>query len=199
MSMDPINIQDPREIPQSDDPLIIFSNQLNSPVGWVIDWKTNIPGIPPTDHAMISRTESKFVCQNFTGYREISMNSYLIKGGQLAFVQLVNSNPEFIKAFNDSVNARLAGPWWTKTYDFIGIFGQAIGQPWIHTPGLMYCSVDVIRHLVNACPKLPKPDQLIINNIPPETNPELFRKITIDHSDTFSLKYLWDSTNGIIV
>lgn len=195
---EPIQIYDPRLITQDEGPWIVFSNQKGF-IGDLIDWKTNLPGIPPTDHAMLSRIQAKFVCQNFTGYREIPMDPYLIKGGELAFVKLVNTNPDFVKSFNTSVDARLAGPTWTKWYDFIGIFGQAINCPWIHTPGLMYCSVDVIRHLVNACPKLPKADQLIINNIPPETNPELFRKITIDNPGTFNLKYTWDSETGIII
>lgn len=193
-----MNISDPRQIPQTDCPLIVFSNQLNE-IGWLIDFKTNLPGIPPTDHCMLSRTQGKTVTQGFTGYHEIPIDRYLIKGGNLSFVQLVNSNPEFIQAFNDSVNNRLSSPFWTKWYDFLGIFGQAIGQPWIHTPGLMYCSVDVIRHLVNSCPKLPKLDQIIINNIPPETNPELFRKICIDNPSIFNFKYEWDSKTGVTV
>jgi hypothetical protein len=46
---------------------------------------------------------------------------------------------------------------------------------------------------------LPKPDQLIINDIPPETNPEGLRQITIEHPPTFILDYTWDSKAGIVI
>jgi hypothetical protein len=87
----------------------------------------------------------------------------------------------------------LARPGLENSYDFLGVAGQLIGrvipgaQNLIHTPGLEYCSVDVIRHLVNACPYLPKSDQLIINAIPRETNPEKLWQIILDNPQTFSV------------
>lgn len=198
-----IEIPDPRKIQTSEGPWIVFYNNLNSEISWITDWKTNIPGVPPASHAMISRKQGAFVAQEmaiFNAYREVPMEQYMIPGGQLAFVRMVNSNPLFVQAFNDSINARLASPWYVTQYDFLGVFvGQAIGCPWIHMPGLRYCSVDVIRHLVNACPQLPKPDQLVINSIPPQTNPEILREITIENPPTFVLDYTWDSKTGITV
>lgn len=173
-------------------PLIVLCNQTNSPIGWLIDFRTNIKGLFPLDHAQLSKDQGRFVRQDFTGFHDIPMEDYLIPGGQLYFVELVNSNPEFVAAFRASVEARLQAPFWEKGYDYVGIFGQAIGVPWIHTPGLRFCSVDVIRHLVNACPKLPKEDQLIINNIPPESNPEGFGEIIVSNPKTFNIKYAWD-------
>lgn len=201
--MSPINIYDPRKIPTSEGPWIVFYNNLNNEISWGIDWKTNIAGIPPASHAMISRKQGFFVAQEmkiFNAYQEVPMEQYMVDGGQLAFVRLVNTNPAFITAFNASVDARLASPWWVTQYDFLGVFvGQALSAPWIHAPGLRFCSVDVIRHLVNSCPKLIKSDQLVINNIPSETNPEGLRKITIDNPSIFSLDYVWDSKKGIVI
>lgn len=198
----PQEIFDPRTIMQSEEPLMVLCNELNNPIAETIDWRTDIPGVEPTDHAMLSRRQAKFVCQTmrvFNAYNEIWMDQYLKRGVSLAFIQLVNSNPDFVAAFNASVDARLNGPWWTKTYDYLGILGQAVGQPWIHTPGLRYCSVDVIRHLVNSCPKLPKTDQKVINNIPPESNPEVLRQIIVQNPSTFNIKFTYNSTTGIIV
>lgn len=198
-----INIKDPRTISTSEGPWIVFYNNLNSGISWAIDWKTNIKGIPPASHAMISRKQGSFVAQEmkvFNAYQEVPMEQYLIPGGQLAFVRLVNSNPAFVQAFNNSVDARLKSPWWVTQYDFLGVFvGQALGMPFIHTPGLRFCSVDVIRHLTNSSPELIKSDQLIINSIPPETNPEGLRQITIEDPQTFSLDYVWDSKTGIVL
>lgn len=196
-----IEILDPRLIPQTQEPLIILCNQ-NDFVGMAIDWRTHIPGVLPWDHAMLSIDQGKFVTQTmgiFNAYREIPMDLYMKKGTQLGFVQLVNSSPEFYKAFSKSVQKRLLAPWWQTQYDYLGIFGQAIGQTWIHTPGLEYCSVDVIRHLVNACPYLPKADQLVINAIPRETNPEKLWQIILNNPKTFSVYGQYDSATGIVV
>lgn len=190
----PLDASDPRLIAQSEEPLLVFADEPHTPIGWLIDFKTHLQGLAAQDHAMLSRTQGKFVVQDmkiFNAYVEIPMDRYLIKGTSLTFVQLVNSNAEFVQAFNDSVDARLNSKWWQKMYDFVGILGQAISCPWIHTPGLRFCSVDVIRHLVNACPKLPKDDQHVINSIPPESNPEYLFKIIVDNPNIFLIKYFY--------
>lgn len=194
-------ITDPRKIPKGD--WIVFYNNLNSEISWGIDWRTDISGIPPASHAMISRRQGFFVAQEmkiFNAYQEVPMEQYMIPGGQLAFVRLVNDNQEFSQAFNMSIDARLHAPWYETQYDFIGVFfGQLWGLPEIHAPGLRFCSVDVIRHLTNASPKLPKPDQIVINSIAPEDNPEQLRQITILNPPTFILDYTWDSKTGIVI
>ena len=184
-----ITINDPNSLIQSQEPFMVFCNQ-NDLIAEAIDWRTNINNLLPWDHAMLSISQGRFVCQTmgiFNAYRDIPMSDYMKKGTTLAFVQLVNSNPAFVNAFSKSVQKRLSSPWWVTQYDYLGVFvGQALGLPWIHTPGLEYCSVDVIRHLVNACPYLPKPDQLVINNIPRQTNPEQLWKIVLDNPNIFS-------------
>ncbi len=196
-----IDIKDPRTIPQSEEPTLWFCNENNF-IAEVIDFRTNIVGVHPWNHAMISINEGKFVWESmslFNAYKEGLMDVYMKKGTQLACVQLVNNNPDFTKAFSKSVQKRLSRPGFENSYDFLGIVGQALGQSWIHTPGLEYCSVDVIRHLVNACPYLPKEDQLVINNIPPETNPEALWQIVINNPKTFSLYGIYDSSEGVVV
>lgn len=203
-----LDIKDPRLIPQSLMPLIVFWNEDGNLLSEEIDWKTVLPGISPKSHAMLAINQGKFCVQNmsiFNGYKEVPMEQYMIKGGQLTFVTLVNTNPDFINAFTKSVQSRLTAPWYVTQYDFLGVFvGQGLDNPyfdttWIHTPGLRYCSVDVLRHLVNACPKLPKPDQLIINGMPREINPELFYKDTLDYSKTFNQYAGWSASTGIVV
>lgn len=193
-------IKDPRLIPQEYEPVLVFCNE-NSFIGQAIDWRTNIAGIHAWDHAMLSIDRGKF-CSQFMGifdaYKEIPMERYMVKGVQLGFVSLTNSTPDFQKAFSKSVQKRLTARWWVTQYDYLGIFGQAIGAPWIHTPGLEYCSVDVIRHLVNACPYLPKSDQLVINNIPRESNPEGLWQIVLENPLTFSISGIYDSATGVL-
>lgn len=199
--MPQFQISDPRLIPQSLMPLIWFWNWNGNLISEGIDFRTNIKGIAPQSHAMLSINPGKFVAQNmsiFNGYKEVPMEDYMVKGGVLTCVTLVNNNPAFSAAFAKSVQKRLTAPWWQTQYDYLGIVGQAVGQPWIHTPGLRYCSVDVIRHLVNACPNLPKPDQLLINSINPESNPEVFYEDTLEESKTFNQYGNWNSLTGVL-
>lgn len=204
----PINIIDPRTLGTSMGPWLVFNNNTKDPIAQVIDLATNIPSIDPEDHAMLSINPGEFVWESMTlwnAYKQGSMAQYLVPGGQLKFVTLVNNNINFSNAFSKSVQKRLSRPGIENSYDFLGVFGQAVGriipgaQNIIHTPGLEYCSVDVIRHLVNACPYLPKADQQVINNIPPETNPERLWQIMLNNPQTFLFYGQWDSKTGVIV
>ena len=197
------DILEPRAIPQDQEPLLVFCNQKNL-IGEIIDWRTQLPNLLPWEHAMLSINQGKFVTQTmgiFNAYREIPMEQYLVKNTQLAFVQLTNSSPDFVKAFSKSVQKRLTAPWYVTQYDYLGVFvGQALGLPWIHTPGLEYCSVDVLRHLVNSCSYLPKEDQLIINNISREISPEGLWEIVVNNPKTFLIFGSWDfNLNPIIL
>lgn len=187
-------IADPRLILCDDKIWIVLSNQINSWIGKAIDFRTNIsgPGMFPVDHMMETIDQGKFYCQGFT-FKEIMMDEYLIPGGQLWFVELVNSNPAFVEAFRNSVRKRAALPAIFRMYDFLGIFGQAIGQPWIHTPFLDYCSVDVLSHLKDAAPALPAPDQALIKSIPNESNPELITYNIVRNPTVFNIRYSWSS------
>lgn len=186
-------INDPRLILQPDLPLIILSNQPNSLISALIDWRTDGSHC----HAMLMIDHGEVVTQGFT-YKTVPIDNYMKKNGEMTFVALVNSNISFKIAFRNSVDDRLKTPWYHKMYDFLGIFGQAIGMPWIHTPGLEYCSVDVIRHLTNACGALPKSDQDVINAIPAQTNPQRFWEIIRNNPDTFAVYGRWSSDEGVI-
>lgn len=198
----PVEIKDPRLLTTSKGPWIVMSDNLRDPIARLIDWRTHLLGYDAEDHAMLSINPGEFVWESMTlwhAYKEAPMDSYLVPGGTLKFVSFVNSNPDFVKAFSKSVQKRLTRPAWQNMYDFLGIFGQAIGCPNIHMPGLEFCSVDVIRHSVNACPFLPKADQVVINSIPRQANPELLWKIILSYPQTFSVDAYWSSLTGVIV
>lgn len=196
----PLQIDDPRLLLQSGEPRLCFCNEENL-IARAIDFRTNIVGIHPWNHAMVSIDKGEFVWQSmgiFNAYKQGPMSVYMKKGTQLGFIKFVNNNPAFAAAFNKSVQKRLTAPWWITQYDYLGIFGQAIGQPWIHTPGLRYCSVDALRHAVNACPNLPKSDQLVLNNIPAEINPEALWNVILQNPHTFFIEGIYDSSSGVI-
>lgn len=191
-------ISDPRLIPQSDDPTLWFYFGTDI-ISDAINFRTDIKGDLPWNHAMVSINQGEFVWQSMgiiNAYKKGPMSVYMVKGSKLGCVKFVNNNPDFSDAFDKSVQSRLTAPWWQTQYDYLGILGQAVGVPWIHTPGLRYCSVDALRHAVNACPNLPKSDQLIINNIPPEINPEALWNVIVNNPNTFSVSGIWDSAVG---
>lgn len=188
-------IQDPRLIPQTDLPVIILAEKKNDFISFLIDFKTN----SSYDHTMLSINQGKVFTQGFSGYHEIPIDGYLKEGGQLKFVKLLNGTEAFNNCFRSSVINRLNSPWYHKCYDFLGIIGQAIGCPWIHTPGLEYCSVDVIRHLKDACCYLPLADRNVILAIPPESSPKDLDMIIRANPQVFSIYGWWESDFGVIV
>lgn len=190
-----MQINDPRTISQTDMPLIVFSDVTNGWVSFLIKWRT----AGDYDHAMLSRTQGKFVCQDFSGYHEISMESYLKKGNRLKFFTLVNINQKAIDAISLSINTRLALPWWNKGYDWLGILGQALGQEWIHTPGLEYCSEDVVRQLKTIVSFLPIQDQEVINRIGNQWNPQQLQAYCQLCPETFKEYGKYESDDGIII
>lgn len=194
--MQPIN--DPRTIIQSEMPLLIDCNQTNV-TGEIIDFRTNLPNTPPCCHSMNSIDAGQFVCQDPGGYNEIPMTKYMVANTQLIFFELVESNPEFVAAFRASVLAKLKGPWYRKTYNWLQIFGQAVGFPWISFPGLDDCSQDTIFHLKAAASKLPQNSMEVIMGIPNNSNPEEFLAIKLDNPDVFNAKYSYDSQTGVVV
>lgn len=203
-----VKIIDPRLLPISLGPWLVLYNNTLDPIAQVIDITTDIKGIDPEDHAMISINQGEFVWESMSlwnAYKQGPMDVFMVKGGSLKFVQLVNNNPQFTAAFNKSVQKRLSRPGLENSYDFLGVFGQLVDRAipgaknYIHTPGLEYCSVDVIRHLVNACPCLPKEDQQVINSIPPETNPESLWQIVLNYPRTFFFYGAYDAKLGAVV
>lgn len=188
-------ISDPRTIPQADLPLIVFSDVTYGWIAFLIKWRTS----GDYDHVMISITKGKFICQDFSGYHEIPMENYLKKGNRLKFFSLVNITPSAIITLNHSINDRLKLSWWKKCYDWLGIIGQALGQEWIHTPGLEYCSEDVVRKLKNISPYLPQQDQTVISNIGNQWNPEQLEIYCQSHPETFKEYGKWEADDGVIV
>ena len=188
-----IQISDPREIPITDGPFIVLANTTNDIIADAIDIRTNAS----YDHAMVCIHQGKFCTQGMT-YAEVPMENYMKRGSELKFIKLVNNNPAFSFAFTQAVLARIALPWYKKMYDFLGIFGQAIGCPWIHTPGLMYCSVVDVLLLKSCAVNLPSPDNAIINGIPNESNPQNLDDFFKANPTVFETYGIYLSDEGVV-
>lgn len=189
-----IQITDPRTISQADLPLLVLANTTDDAVASIIDIRTK----GTYDHAMVCIHPGKLCTQGLT-YSEVPMENYMKRGVQLKFIKIVNANPVFNLDFTNAVLARLALPWYKKFYDFIGIFGQAVGLPWIHTPGLMYCSVVDITLLKQSCKSLPAHDQIVINSINNESSPQDIDNIEQANLDVLGTYGIYLSDEGITI
>lgn len=189
-----MQINDPRHIPQSNLPLFVFSDNAIDLISFLITWRTK--GI--WNHAMSLTTAGKLDVQAWS-YTEVPIQDYMKKGSRLDFYTLVNSSPSVSIAAQGYVSNRLKQPWYKKTYDWIGIFGQAIGFPKIHTPGLEYCSVDVTNLLKSISHLLPLKDQLVINAIPDEINPQALHDYFVANPKVFKEYGYYESDEGVIV
>lgn len=187
-------IADPRQIPQNDLPLFVFSDNTTDFISFLITWRTN----GTFNHAMFTRLQGKFVWQGWS-YQEGMMDTYMKKGCRLKFFKLVNQTPDTVTDLSAYVTARMKRPWWTKAYDFLGILGQAIGMPGIHTPGLEYCSVDVTAALKSIAPSLPAKDLLVIGAIPSEINPQELHDYMVSNPSVFRIYGEYEFDEGIIV
>ena len=190
-------IKDPRTLTVDLMPFIVLSNAGDT-IGNLIDLRTDMPGDHPVSHAMMSIHPGKFVMQGLF-FEEIPMDNYLKPNGWLAFVQLVGSNPSFVKLFNNTVESHLALPAWRRFYNFVEIFGQAIGQPQISFPGLFDCSMIDIAELKLSSSMLPGISQIDINAMSKFLNPEQLWDIINKNPDVFKIYGYWDSKIGITV
>lgn len=190
-------IPDPRTIPQSEMPLLIDCNQKGLD-GEIIDWRTDIKGVHPFCHSMLSIDIGSFDSQTPGGYHQIPMGEYMVANTYMLFTTLVNSNPDFVAAFRASVLAKLNGPWYRKIYNWGQILFQALpfSVPWLSWPGVDDCTMDVIYHLKKASPNLPNIDNAIINGIPNNCNPEQFADIKIQNPQVFKTLGVYDTDNG---
>ena len=178
-------ILDPRTIPQSDydvSPFFVSKGGGTDIMSKLIRWRTK----SWCEHSMLSINPGKFVWESASNwYGEGKMDSYLVPNNKLVFYQLVNCTPETTSALRQYVYNRINSPWWNKMYDYVGILGEALGTPKIHTPGLEYCSVDDIHALKTIAPTLPHADQLIINSIPDEENPGYLDMVMLNAKTVF--------------
>ena len=177
-------ITDPRAIPTSDGPMIVSKGGGLDLESRLIRWRTG----SWCEHSMIFLNQGQCIWEGPPYfYGPGKMEGYMVPNVCLKFYQLGDMNPAALKILQDYVNARIAAPWWAKAYDWIGIFGEAIGFPKIHTPGLEYCSVDAIHALEAMAPALGGDSQNMISLIPAEENPGFLDNFMAQHPSIVKL------------
>jgi hypothetical protein len=178
----------PRDIPEQDLPLIVLSDHTNGLIQSIIKIKTK--GF--YNHAMWMHKPGMFASQGNT-YSEIPVESYMRRGNRLKFIRIRGLNVLNKDQIRRSIKAKINRPWYKKTYDWLGILGQAIGLKKISTPGLDYCSEDVPRHLRCIAPIDSNPLKSFIKDLPRHGSPEDLNEHFKKHKDVTQVYGRWDS------
>lgn len=138
----------------------ILCNDARHFLSFLIKWYTG-----NYNHIMVTRRPG-WVCTQNDLYEEVPLSNYLISSEGLKFFRVADLTPDEFKIINDAISADLAKPWWMRIYDYVGIFGQILHQPWISIPGHYFCSkrcaeyLRLLPRLVEIIPQEPSPSEI---------------------------------------
>lgn len=157
---------DPKIFTEEDLPVIVCCDDLRGFIGWAI--KDHTSG--NYNHAFLIHKPGMCVSQDFTGFREKSIDLYLTPGQMLKFWRIKNLTDIEKSKIQLAITKRLAFPWWRRSYDFLGTFiGQFTGLRFIQNPFQEFCSEEVnddyIKSILRASiMKIQEPSPTDLNN-----------------------------------
>lgn len=149
---------DPNLIPESDLPLIVFSDHSSGFIQWLIKWRTKAN----YNHVMVMHKPGMFASQGNV-FSEIPLSRYMTANSRLKFWKVRNLGDNERKTMLDRIDYQLRQPWHKRAYDYLGIFGQALSRTGINHPGKMYCServADLMTVCLASIPDHPSPKDL---------------------------------------
>lgn len=190
--MPPIQISDPRTLPPNF--YFISKDGTFDFVSYLIKLRTQAEW----NHSMLMRKPGMVVSQGWQ-LAETPINAYMKNGTRLDFFTLVDPNPQVINLMNAYIDKRLSGNWVSKSYDILGIFGQILGVPAIHTPGLDYCSVFTLATLRAGAPGMTKENADVIFRQSIESQPQQLEYMYINNPLTFNHYGTYESDDGVIL
>ncbi len=129
-------IIDPTKLTQADMPLFVFADDRNSMVGWFIKWHTK----GEYNHTMMMIEPGQFVSQDFGGFHRVPLENYMKANMLLKFFSYNGLREEQKQFIYKKIEKQLKENPYKKGYDWLGVFGQSIGIPWVNNPWKKYCS-----------------------------------------------------------
>lgn len=158
----------PKNFKESDYPIICCVDDLRSLTGWAI----KAHGNGNYNHTIILNRPGFCVSQDFGGFKEKSIDKYLIDGVMLKFWIIKDLTPDEKLSIFTAINRRLNLPWWRHGYDFLGVFvGQFLHLKFIQNPFQEFCSEEVNDDYLMQIPRISQ--MLIKKPNPSEINAEL--------------------------
>lgn len=177
-----------QDIPANDFPLIVFADHT---YGWVEAFiKIRTKG--EYNHVMVAIAPDTFATQGGT-YSKQPFKAYMKDGNRLKFVRIIGLTKEGANKILASVEEKLAMPWYRKTYDWLGILGQAIGIKKINSPLAEYCSEDVAQHVKACADTFPNKYKTILELMPAHGSPQDLNEYVKKYPSLFETYLRWDS------
>lgn len=153
-----MKIINPLIIPKEAFPILVLSDDVRGLFSLTI--KIHAHG--NYNHTMWLIEPNVLASQGLWLYKRVALKNYMTGKHRLKFWQpdLTGvQKQELIKTVNNSLNQ----PWWKRTYDYVGIVGQAIGIKSLQIPFQNYCSerdANYIRKYYPDFPLRPSPPQV---------------------------------------
>jgi hypothetical protein len=164
-----MKIIDPFKIRYEDIPLVAFVDNSNNFFSWAIKWRTK--GI--YCHVMNLMNPFSLLSQELSGLKLIPIDKYLKRNIKIKFWKI-----KFDAKIKDLILKEMIKdsklPKYKTMYDFLGIFGQALGLKKINNPFKMFCSERNAKYLRIGDPDFPyhlSPEE---QNEYMKTKPELY-------------------------
>jgi hypothetical protein len=127
-------------------PCVCLVDDRQSFLGWAI--KSHESG--NYNHAMTMISPNYVASQNPGGYKISKIDGYKSKRFYLKFWQPLKVTDYQLIKWREVIAQGVSAPWWQRRYDFLGIFGQLVNVPKIHSPWGKFCSERVRDELVSV-------------------------------------------------
>lgn len=165
-----MQIIDPYKLDYCDMPMVVLCDNSNNFMSWVIKWKTK--GI--YNHIMNMINPFSFISQDPTGLHTVPLDKYLKRNMKLKFWVLLFSK-DIKDMIIEEINRDSKLPWYKTMYDFLGIFGQALGIKKLNNPFKMFCSERNAKYIRIGDPDYPIHGSPEDQNEYMKTKPEFYK------------------------
>ena len=144
-----MKIINPSEIKKEALPLLALSDEVRGPISFLV----KVHGEGNYGHTMWLIEPDVLASQGGL-YRRVPLGRYLSGRHRLKFWQPDLTGTEKVELIA-TINKALDRPWWFRTYDYEGIFGQLFRLKSIQMPFQNYCSEQDARFIRKYIPEIP--------------------------------------------
>ena len=145
-------------------------------------------GLPDeVSHCMTLTKTGFFNCEDPNGFHQVPVQNYMTKGTNIYVFSFVNMNPKAYETWCTIVTARLG----KEGYDFLQIFGQAVGLDFLHMPGDEDCSEEGVYEMKGFAPYMPAPDKDLIDSMSNQFNPQQVMNVCLNNPKIIHFDGVW--------
>lgn len=177
-----MKIINPYKITKYDLPLMVLSDHSSGFIQWIIKWRTK----GNYNHIMGMIRPGEFASQGNV-FSSVPLDRYMTKQSRLKFFGFKNLTPDkkilIMTKVIDRLNKKRR--WWQilGDYDWIGIFGQAIGLPAVNNPLKTFCVEEVREDYLDGVIDLAYEKDGVIYRLPRHPNPRQTNEFLKNHPE----------------